>query len=232
MHRKQKLTNIYIVRHGQTRWNVKGLLQGHKDSPLTALGIKQAEQIRDEFKHIHFDAIFSSDLVRAKRTAKIIALERKIAVKTTQVLRERCFGTFEGKPFAEFNQALQKLIERYAHLTEEEHFHLKIAHDVESPAEAVARFITFLRETAVAFSEKTILVVSHGGTMRNLLIHLGFAANQTLPAGSIENTGYIKLESDGVDFFIKETKGIKKHNSPIPSLIKPVLSGVEGLRVG
>src|SRR3989344_5835107 len=96
---RAKLTTFYIVRHGQTEWNTKGLLQGHGDSPLTYLGVKQAEQIRDELKSIHFDAIFSSDLLRAKRTAEIVALERKIAVKTTQALRERDFGHFEGKPF-------------------------------------------------------------------------------------------------------------------------------------
>ena len=57
---------------------------------------------------------------------------------------------------------------------------------------------------------KTILVVSHGGVMRYLLIHLGFGTYTNLPTGSIGNTAYIKLETDGVDFFVKETKGITK----------------------
>ena len=62
------MTTIYIVRHGETKWNVKQLMQGHKDSPLTEKGIEQAEEIKKELKNIHFYRIFSSDLLRAKRT--------------------------------------------------------------------------------------------------------------------------------------------------------------------
>ncbi len=54
-----QLTAIYIVRHGQTEWNVKGLLQGHADSPLTQEGESQAKQIAQELRDVHFDASFS-----------------------------------------------------------------------------------------------------------------------------------------------------------------------------
>ena len=212
MHKNTKLTTIYIVRHGETEWNIKHLMQGHLDSPLTQAGEQQAKDIALRLKHIHFDEVFSSDLLRAKRTAETIILERKIAIKTTQALRERNYGVFEGKVYDEYNQALQKLLVQYKTRSEQDKVFYK-SHGVETTDQSIARLITFLRELAVSYSGKTILVVSHGGVMRYLLIHLGFGTYKTLPSGSIANTAYIKLASDGVDFFVKETKGVTKTNS-------------------
>ncbi len=209
----QIMTTVYIVRHGQTEWNLKGLLQGHGDSPLTPEGEKQARAIAQELKHVHFDEIFASDLLRAKRTAQVIALEKKIAIKTTQALRERNYGIYEGKPYTKYNKALEELLLQYKHLNENQLSQLLSKHGVESIPQSVSRFITFLREMAVGFKGKTILIVTHGGLMRHLLTHLGFGTHKTLPPGSISNTGYIKLESDGVDFFVQETKGINKPES-------------------
>lgn len=83
---------FYIVRHGETEWNVKGLVQGHTDIPLTKKGKRQARQLAKKLSRINFNAVFSSDLLRAKQTAQLIALEKKIAVKTTQALREETDG--------------------------------------------------------------------------------------------------------------------------------------------
>jgi len=212
MHKNTKLTTIYIIRHGETEWNIKHLMQGHLDSPLTQAGEQQAKDIALRLKHIHFDEVFSSDLLRAKRTAETIILERKIAIKTTQALRERNYGVFEGKVYDEYNQALQKLLVQYKTRSEQDKVFYK-SHGVETTDQSIARLITFLRELAVSYSGKTILVVSHGGVMRYLLVHLGFGTYKTLPPRSIANTAYIKLASDGVDFFVKETKGVTKTNS-------------------
>lgn len=206
---RQNTTSFYIVRHGETEWNIKGLLQGHGDSPLTITGMIQARKIARKLKKIKFADVYSSDLLRAKRTAEIIALEHKLAVKTTQALRERAFGKFEGKHFSIITGAMKKLLERYKKLTEAEIFKLKIEPNVESPFEAVTRFITFLREIAVSYLGKNVLIVTHGGIMRNLLIHLGAGNTQTLPHGSMQNTALIVIDCDGVDFQIKEISGVK-----------------------
>lgn len=203
------LTIIYIVRHGETEWNTKRLMMGHTDSPLTNDGEAQVRQIAKQLQQIQFAEIFSSDLLRAKRTAEVIALDRKIAVKTTQALRERHYGKFEGKPFAKYNQALRQLLLLYKNVTDDVYFKLKLA-DSETIEQSVTRFITFLREVAVGYTGKTVLVVTHGGVMRYFLLKVGFATRATLPPGTINNTAFIKVEADGVDFFIKETKGITK----------------------
>jgi len=202
-----KLTTFYLVRHGETEWNVSGLMQGHADSPLTEKGLTQLAEVKQLLAHVHFDAAFSSDLLRAKKTAEVIALEQKIAIKTTEAIRERNYGQFEGKTFDEYNRALQRLVKQYAEKSERE-LEMHRLHGVEPTEMTVTRFITFLRETAVAYAGKTVLVVSHGGVMRYLLIHLGMGSHKTLPPGSIANTAFVKLDSDGTDFFVKNMYGI------------------------
>jgi broad specificity phosphatase PhoE len=205
-----KYCTIYLVRHGQTEWNVKNLIQGHGDSRLTDKGIEQAKQLGKKFDKIKFGAVFSSDLMRAKRTAEIIILEKKMAVKTSHLLREKGFGKYEGMAVAEYRSQLKDLIDKFENLSEKEKRYFKLAPDIETNDEVVTRLIQFLREVSLAYIGKNILVVSHGAVLRLFLIHLGFATDKTLPAGSIANTAYIKLLSDGTDYFIKETYGVEK----------------------
>lgn len=203
-------STIYVVRHGETEHNVNRIIQGQINSSLTAKGLLQAEAAREMFKDLHFDAVFSSDLLRAHRTAEIIAAERQLAVNTSRMLRERRFGKYEGRPIEEYEEENKGLFEKMEQMSEAEKRTIKFDPDYETEDELAARHLTFLRELAVTFRGKTILVVSHGGAMKALLLHLGFANFFELKGRSIENTGYIKLESDGVDFFIKETKGVNK----------------------
>lgn len=201
---------LYIARHGQTEWNEKGILMGHKDSPLTDLGIQQAHGLARALADVHFDAIFSSDLLRAQRTAEIVKLERDLAIQTTHMLRERSCGDYEGLPHNAYGDAKAKLIKDLNLLTNAEKKALKLAPNTESVDEHIARLITFIREVAVAYAGKTLLLMTHGGGMRNLLTHFGWANDEELPPGSLDNCAYFILESDGVDFFIKKTVGINK----------------------
>ncbi len=201
---------LYLVRHGETEWNVAHIVQGFKDSPLTEQGVRQVEATAKELKHVPFDAIFSSDSNRAERTAEILRLERELAIETTRELRERNFGKFEGKPSSEFHGAFQKMSERIADLSIDEQKKNKLASDIESDDELVSRFITKLREISVAYPGQTVLVTSHGGPIRQFLMHTGYYKYGELPGGAFLNAGYVKVLCDGVDFIIKEVKGIKK----------------------
>lgn len=194
---------LYIVRHGQTDWNVSKTIQGQFDVPLNAKGENQAEELRAALKHIHFDAMFSSDLVRAKRTTEILNIERQLAIETTQALRERAFGVYEGKPMEGTHEKLMGLLENYKD-------HPLIGESgIESNEQMIARAVTFIREISVAYAGKTVLLTSHGGLMRVLLIHLGYCLREQFPVfGAIKNLAYIKLESDGVEFKVAETSGI------------------------
>lgn len=204
----QRFTTFYIVRHGETTWNVEGLLQGHGDSPLTPEGELQALGLSKKFADVHFDHVFSSDLMRAKRTAELISIEKKLAVNTTHLLRERSFGKYEGRPREQFLTENKELIEQFEKLSEQEQLKFKYADDMESNEEAVTRFLRFLREAAVTYEGKTLLLVSHGGMMRVLLRHLGIKV--ITGKGTIANGAHIKLESDGIEFKIREMHGIKR----------------------
>lgn len=194
---------FFIVRHGETTWNVAKLLQGHQDSPLTDKGVMQVKELAQQFATIHFDHVFSSDLMRAKRTAELLTIAKQLAINTTHLLRERSFGKYEGKPREMFQAENEELIKQYEALSQNEQWKFKYGDDMESSEEIVTRLLTFLRETAVTYEGKTILIVTHGGVLRTLLQHLG----QGKP-GTINNTAYIKLQSDGTDFEILETQGI------------------------
>lgn len=199
---------LYIVRHGQTEWNVKHIIQGQKDSNLTQEGITQAKNVAEAIKHIHFDAVFSSDLARTRKTAEIIALERKLAIKTSKLLRERTFGHFEGKSRDEYREETKDLLKKYQGLSEEEQWRFKFAEGYESDEELASRFITFLREIAITYPRKNVLVVTHGGNIRTFLAKIGYIKYGELQPGSVKNAGYVKVLSDGVDFFVKETVGV------------------------
>lgn len=208
-----KYTTFYVVRHGETVWNKEGRLQGQQDSPLTENGLGQARTVAQKLKGINFDAMFSSDLLRAKRTAEIIALEHELAVDTTEALRERKFGKVEGKTHAELRNDLKEIMEKFDAMPQEEKFTYRFVEDMESDDEVATRFTTYLREMAVAYAGKTVLLVCHGGLMRAFLIKIGYGTHTELPPGTIDNTAYFKLESDGVDFVIKETDGIHKRHA-------------------
>jgi len=196
----QKYCTIYLVRHGETEWNEKKLVQGQTDTLLNKKGIIQAKELGKKFEQINFVAVFSSDLLRAKRTAEIMVLEKKLAVVTTKALRERLFGRFEGKHLDAMRKILGELLTIPKKLQEK----LSL-NDLENDEILVARLIPFLREAAVAYPGKNILMISHGSLMRAFLSHVGF----DIPEYSerpMKNAGYLIIESDGVEFEVKEEK--------------------------
>lgn len=92
-------TNIYIVRHGQTEWNVLGRMQGHKDSPLTELGVQQATWLGEALQDKPIDIIYSSSSPRARRTAELIrdySNHQKLDIVETDDFREINLGVWEG----------------------------------------------------------------------------------------------------------------------------------------
>lgn len=197
---KPSVCTLYLVRHGQTDWNKVHKITGQSDIPLNDEGKLQAKELSKSLQDVHFDAIFSSDLIRAKQTAEILAAERQLAIETSHLMRERNFGSIEGHATDE----LRALIDSYRKLSDKEINAHKIDEAYESNDELIGRVITFLREVSVAYMGKKVLIVTHGSVLRTLLIHLGYATLQDAPFRIIRNVGYAKLESDGVDFSIAE----------------------------
>lgn len=94
-------TRIILIRHGETSWNTETRIQGHTDIDLNARGRWQAQRLAAALVDEGLAAIYSSDLSRAHSTALAVAQTSGLEVRVKPVLRERAFGTFEGRTFAE-----------------------------------------------------------------------------------------------------------------------------------
>lgn len=214
----KNLTTIYVVRHGESEGNV-GIFHGEKHelgSKLTEDGQNQARKLKEKLKNIHFYAIFSSDMNRTRQTAEIITLKKKLALNTTSLIRERSiYDYFKKFPEKTEEELKREMISDLKKLDEKGKMQYKHTPEMESAEEGAIRLLTFIREAAIAYGGKTIMFVCHGNIMRSLLTHLGFATFDQLPSGSIDNTGYFILESDGVDFFVKEAVGVHKQENAI-----------------
>ena len=90
-------TILFLVRHGETIDNANNIMQGQTQGQLNGVGVRQAWQLRDELAEGHFDAVVASDLKRAVDTAIILAEPHGLAVDTTELLRERDWGSFTGR---------------------------------------------------------------------------------------------------------------------------------------
>jgi probable phosphoglycerate mutase len=169
-------TRFCLVRHGETDWNAERRLQGYTDIPLNACGLAQAAQMAKALKkaHFQFDALFTSDLQRAKQTAQ--ALEHLYSVSATShsLLRERHLGALQGLTTSEAPLIEPELWQ--AHLSRDIHQELRGG---ESILQFANRIKTVLEEIQEKYTGKTILIVSHGGAL-DMMYRI--ASNQALDA--------------------------------------------------
>ena len=149
-----------MVRHGQTTFNAAGRVQGHSESPLTELGIAQAVAVGGALAGRGIRHIYSSDLVRAARTAEAIGRTLELPVKTDRRLREVCFGDLEGQTWEELDTYFARAEEQGRGTW----------FDVRSPGEGgesrkdlQERAIAAVSDLVSRHPGETILVVSHGG---------------------------------------------------------------------
>jgi probable phosphoglycerate mutase len=94
-------TQVLLIRHGETDWNRIKRIQGHIDIPLSELGFSQAEQLAERMKRdvragARLDAVYSSDLQRARQTAQPFADALGLDLRLSEGLRERSYGAFQG----------------------------------------------------------------------------------------------------------------------------------------
>nr|WP_207720107.1 histidine phosphatase family protein [Clostridium algidicarnis] len=99
-----RAVNIYIARHGETKWNIEGRMQGFKDSDLTQKGVSDAKSLGESLKDIDFDCIYSSPLGRALDTAKYIRQDDNIKIILDDSLKELNLGLWEGMTHEEIKE--------------------------------------------------------------------------------------------------------------------------------
>ncbi|HLK16331.1 MAG TPA: histidine phosphatase family protein [Fimbriimonadaceae bacterium] len=185
---------VFLVRHGQTAWNEAGIAQGHTDIPLDEQGLAQAEAVAAELGELRIMRVLTSDLQRAVQTASPLASALGKRVETTDLLRERCFGAWEGLPYGEITAQFQAAA-------------AEVGSDVnlvrapgggESFADLWDRLDSIVAELWEA--RQNVAVITHGGTCAVLLARLLQGNLSTRQSFRLANGSITEL-SRQYDFF-------------------------------
>lgn len=162
---------LYILRHGETDWNLRRLVQGVTDIPLNEYGRYLAKETAKGFKDLTIDVAYTSPLLRAKETAQIVLSGKKYRLIEEPRLREMCFGTYEGMCIGgEYKAPESNEFNKFFMAPE----HFVPTEGGESVQEVLQRTGEFLNEIYKNpdLQDKNILISTHGATMTALLNHI------------------------------------------------------------
>ena len=186
------MTKVFIVRHGATDWNNLKRAQGHADIDLNDEGRKQALETAQHLAGESLDAVYSSDLKRAVDTARPIADAHGLVVRTDRRFREIDQGEWEGLHTDEIRQRWPMLWGP--------HRHYSTRPGGESPHEVRARAVDGLKDAVAAHPNGTIVLVSHGGTIRWLAAEaLGYDDKQSARLRGLGNGAVVSVEAKIAD---------------------------------
>lgn len=186
------MTTIIIARHGQSVWNEKRILQGHSNTPLTSLGIKQVNALARRLKQLEITKIISSDIKRSSDTAKIIAKELRLPVKKHPGLNERSFGKLEGTPW-------KKIEEKFKDIDD---FFSSTPDGGESRKEFTDRILNTFEKILSENKGERLLLVCHGGTMFEILAYIKKVSHKELDV-NFKNTAICIFHFDEEKFEIE-----------------------------
>jgi broad specificity phosphatase PhoE len=158
------MTEIWLVRHGQTDWNLEGRLQGQLDVPLNETGLEQARALAEKLKGTKFSAIYASDLMRARQTAGIISVSVGLPVIFDPRLREIHQGEGHGMLFSDVINQFENTLENRTH----DPVNSRLPGG-ESVSELAARFRSCMDDVAAIKYEHPVLVVAHGLAIATIL---------------------------------------------------------------
>jgi broad specificity phosphatase PhoE len=185
------MADIYLVRHGQNEDNLEGILNGHRDRPLTELGREQALTVAAKLKDNGIQVIYASPLKRAYETATIIAKELGLAVQVDQDLIERDFGVMTGKPVA----SILDLPLEHVLRTEVVNYFLKAEGSEDFP-KLLERAGRVLERVQRLHRSEHVLLVAHGdiGKMIRAAYH-GWDWMKGLKTPYFDNTAVLELRA-------------------------------------
>jgi broad specificity phosphatase PhoE len=195
-------TTLYLIRHGETDWNMEGRWQGHADVPLNEIGRRQAQLLAQHLaaEGVHFDAIYSSDLARAYQTAWEIGAAVRVAVQLLPSLREIDLGTWSGLTYQEIRERYPiecKLLEQGQDIPRG---------GAESMAAMQQRVVEAVDAIAGHHRGETLALVTHGGCIRAMLAHAEqHVGDSFVKYPHIGNTSISIVEIDGTRWHAKES---------------------------
>jgi broad specificity phosphatase PhoE len=198
---KEQNSTLYLVRHGETDFNAKKLIQGITDNPLNQNGINQAHILRQNLEGINFDAAYSSPLQRAYITTEIV-INDKLPITKVFGLIERNYGKYEGSTHQEIKDHNQHLKNKPLHLLPEN----KIEPTFETDFEMLKRLIPELKSISQKHQGETVLIGSHMGVLRAMMIYFHKISHSDYP--KIENTAYMVILGENKKLKLHEMHGV------------------------
>ena len=177
---------FYIIRHGETNWNILGKTQGHGNSNLTSKGKEQASTLAKSMNKYPIDYIYTSDLGRAVETANIIADELKLEAIETPALREMGFGVWEGLLINEIKKDYDDIYKSWRNTP-----HLAEIPGGETLQIIQQRVDNFIKDLNEKYDNKHIVLVSHSVTVRVILL--------SCLASSLKNIYRIKQDNTALN---------------------------------
>ncbi len=176
--------NIFLVRHGETDYNKDHLLMGQLDIPLNELGLSQAEKVSRVLKNKKISIIYSSDLQRASKTAEIIKNTQNIPLELIPNFREHTLGKMDGMKWSQEWEDMEK----------NEFEEIILMENGESFAHFESRiWDTFVKITENHSIDENLLIITHGGCIRMIIMKILHATEEIFSNLSIDNCSITKI---------------------------------------
>ncbi len=178
------MTTLLLTRHGQTEWNNDLRYQGQEDTDLSRLGRAQAECLAERLRTEDIAAVYSSDLSRCRQTAAIIAAPHGLALTCLSDLREANYGKWQGLTYAEVRARYPDLVA--ARRRDPFGFAPPQGESLGATYERVRRAIAAIAQEHL---DETVLIVTHGGPLRMLMVGLLGMPADNVPRLRLDNCG-------------------------------------------
>jgi len=186
----KNLTTLFLVRHGETEWNLANRLQGQYDSPLTPLGVFQAKKLQQRLLSKNIHIAYSSPLLRALETTALIIADRPVKLLTRDNLAEMRLGPWQGKTYKEIEKSYPR---EFLLFNESPHQYQLLG--AETFIEIQQRVMLEIKKIFRENIGRKILVVSHGIAIRACLAHvLQKTLAEMTNMAVINNGDFITLE--------------------------------------
>lgn len=154
------MTKIYLVRHCEALGNIRRVFQGHTDLDISELGNEQLSALSKRFENIKIDKVYTSPLLRARKTAQAIIGSKTLKAEIDEGLIELNAGIFENNPFEMMNE--------FPDIADAWNFHPQDFNppEGESMKDAYKRIWNTVKKIAKNNNGKTVACATHGGVMR------------------------------------------------------------------
>lgn len=189
--REKYEVRLLLIRHGQTISNIENRYQGHADTLLSDNGRLQAACLGKHLSRIKIDAIYSSDLSRARETAESIAAYHNLPVITNPGLRECCFGEWEGHTVDEIQEIYPELYNRYRQDSIKNR-----APGGERLEELQERVVQTVNDIISRHRYDTVVIATHGGPVKAFVCYALQTELTSFRKMNLDNCGITEFSID------------------------------------